>query len=140
MVVIMAKKKKLSKAQKKQRRLSKGRQWLLTYSGSPKKIVKKYRKRFNVDVTCTLRDFKELGVEFSQEYLDTIKRNEQLRLQQRAIEKQKKQGKEFEEKYADSDDTFFYIAGYTSGGAPYGVAWEEMGMEPYGELEDEDIE
>ena len=25
----------------------------------------------------------------------------------------------------------FYIAGYTSGGAPYGVTWEEMGLEPY---------
>ena len=26
------------------------------------------------------------------------------------------------------DDTFFYIAGYTSGGTPYGVTWEEMGL------------
>ena len=25
---------------------------------------------------------------------------------------------------------FYYIAGYTSGGAPYGVTWEEMGMLP----------
>lgn len=35
------------------------------------------------------------------------------------------------------DDTFFYIAGYTSGGAPYGVTWEEMGLEPWQDLEDE---
>lgn len=28
----------------------------------------------------------------------------------------------------DKDDTFYYIAGYTSGGAPYGVTWEEMGL------------
>ena len=27
---------------------------------------------------------------------------------------------------ADSDDTFAYIAGYTSGGAAFGVTWEEM--------------
>lgn len=26
----------------------------------------------------------------------------------------------------ESDDRFCYIAGYTSGGAPYGVTWEEM--------------
>lgn len=26
---------------------------------------------------------------------------------------------------------FFYIAGYTSGGAPYGVTWKEIGLEPY---------
>jgi len=25
------------------------------------------------------------------------------------------------------DDDFFFIAGYTSGGAPYGVTWEEAG-------------
>lgn len=28
------------------------------------------------------------------------------------------------------DDTFYYIAGYTSGGVPYGVTWEEMGLTP----------
>lgn len=36
----------------------------------------------------------------------------------------------------DQDDTFYYIAGYTSGGAPYGVTWEEMGLEPYEDVED----
>lgn len=35
------------------------------------------------------------------------------------------------------DDTFFYIAGYTSGGAPYGVTWEEMGLKPWQALEEE---
>jgi hypothetical protein len=25
----------------------------------------------------------------------------------------------------ESDETFVYIAGYTSGGAPYGVTWDE---------------
>lgn len=35
-------------------------------------------------------------------------------------------------KYEDvieSDETFAFIAGYTSGGVPYGVAWEEIGEE-----------
>ena len=32
------------------------------------------------------------------------------------------------------DDRFFFIAGYTSGGAPYGVTWEKMGLEPWEEL------
>ena len=36
----------------------------------------------------------------------------------------------------DQDDTFYYIAGYTSGGAPYGVTWEEMGLEPYEDIEE----
>ena len=32
------------------------------------------------------------------------------------------------------DDRFFFIAGYTSGGAPYGVTWEEMELEPWEDL------
>ena len=27
--------------------------------------------------------------------------------------------------YSDSDETVYYIASYTSGGAPYGITWEE---------------
>lgn len=30
----------------------------------------------------------------------------------------------------DQDETYFYIAGYTFGGAPYGITWEEMGISP----------
>ena len=41
------------------------------------------------------------------------------------------------ENNTNQDDTFFYIAGYTSGGAPYGVTWEEMGLEPWQVLEEE---
>lgn len=29
----------------------------------------------------------------------------------------------------EQDDMFFFIAGYTSGGAPYGVTWEQMGID-----------
>ena len=32
--------------------------------------------------------------------------------------------------YPEQDGTFYYIAGYASGGAPHGVTWEEMGMSP----------
>ena len=34
------------------------------------------------------------------------------------------------------DDRFFFIAGYTSGGAPYGITWEEMGLKPWDDLEE----
>ena len=37
----------------------------------------------------------------------------------------------------EQDETFYYIAGYTSGGAPYGVTWEEMGLEPFEDETDE---
>lgn len=41
---------------------------------------------------------------------------------------------EFEDDWQDND--FYFIAGYTSGGAPYGMTWEEMGLEPWQELDD----
>ena len=40
--------------------------------------------------------------------------------------RRKKNREEFKEKLFEFDETFAFIAGYTSGGAPYGVTWEEM--------------
>lgn len=39
--------------------------------------------------------------------------------------KRKKKQEEFEENLFESDDTFAFIVDYTSGGAPYGVTWED---------------
>ena len=41
--------KKMTKIERKEARLRKGKQWLLTYTGSPKKKNKHYRERFHVD-------------------------------------------------------------------------------------------
>ena len=46
----------------------------------------------------------------------------------------KKKKKQVFEPLVEQNDDFFFIAGYTSGGAPYGVTWEEMGLEPWEEL------
>jgi len=56
------------------------------------------------------------------------------------IRQRKKKKKQTRETYAEpeQDDRFFFIAGYTSGGAPYGVTWEEMGLQPWQSLEDSD--
>ena len=40
--------------------------------------------------------------------------------------KRKKKQEDFEDRLFESDDIFAFIAGYTSGGSPYGVTWEEM--------------
>ena len=34
------------------------------------------------------------------------------------------------ELYEDCDGRFAFIVGYTDGGAPYGVMWEEVGIDP----------
>lgn len=49
--------------------------------------------------------------------------------------RRKRSKKAVEAEPLEQDDTFFFIAGYTSGGAPYGVTWEEMGMESWDDLE-----
>ena len=40
--------------------------------------------------------------------------------------KRKKKKEVSEDNSFESNDTFAFIAGYTSGGAPYGITWEEM--------------
>jgi hypothetical protein len=42
--------------------------------------------------------------------------------------KSKKQA-EYYDPYPDMDGDFAYIAGTTSGGAPYGVTWKEVGID-----------
>ena len=63
-----------------------------------------------------------------------------------AVAKQKKQQKRAKRKKEArdnlikeeilQDDRFFFIAGYTSGGAPYGVTWEEKDLKPWEDLEE----
>lgn len=126
----MPKKRKLSKEERKRIRLQKGKQWLLTYKGTPKHMNKHYRERFQVDVFTAAQDLHELGVKYTQEQLDQIKRSEEQRLLQKRLEREAKAQREAEEWYAGCDDRFAFIAGYTSGGAPYGVQWEEVGIDP----------
>ena len=52
------------------------------------------------------------------------------------LREQKRMQKDIPVFHEDQDETFYYIAGYTSGGAPYGITQEEMGMSPYTEEDD----
>ena len=129
----MTKKKKQTKAERREARLRKVRQWALTYEGSH--IVRAYRKRFKVDYSCALNDLEAIGA-LGPEKLATMRQAEQIRLDQRRREQEAKAAQAFHDRYPDSDDTFFYIAGYTSGGAPYGVTWAEMGLAPWQDPDD----
>lgn len=70
-------KKKPSKSERRDARLIKARQWVLTYQGSH--IVRAYRKRFNVDISCALKDLGEIGA-IPSEKLAALQWAEQLRL------------------------------------------------------------
>lgn len=129
------KKKKLTKAERREVRLRKARQWVLTYEG--KHIVRAYRKRFGVDPTCAMNDLEAIGA-LDPEKLAAMRKAEEIRLEQRRKEREERELQEFYDRFPDSDDRFFFIAGYTSGGAPYGVTWDEMGLAPYQSLDDID--
>lgn len=128
-------KKKKPKPERREQRLRRARQWVLAYSGSH--IVRAYRKRFKVDVSCALNDLEAIGA-LSPEKLETLRRAEEIRLHQKQKERELKQEQAFLDRFPDSDDTFYFIAGYTPGGAPYGVTWAEMGLEPYESPDDTD--
>lgn len=98
--------------------------WTSKYNG--KNIVHGYGKWFGVDLLCAVRELRLLGIAISAD------REEQLRTTVEARAKARKHQREIKESQSefadtDSDDTFAYIVGYTSGGVPYGVTWEEMG-------------
>ena len=73
--------------------------------------------------------FVMLGVNYTQEQLDQIKQAEEQRLRQRRMEREAKERERLGELYEDCDGRFAFIAGYTDGGAPYGVMWEEVGID-----------
>lgn len=67
-----------------------------------------------------------------------VKKTETEKLAIKRIARKRKKARlaaQEQQRLPEQDDRFFYIAGYTSGGAPYGVTWEEMGLEPWEELE-----
>lgn len=95
-------------------------------------MAKHYRKRFHVDITTAISDLKAIGVEFTEEYLAAVKKSEEERIRQKRLKKQENQP--FLNDF--SDDYFAFIAGYTDGGAPYGITWAELGLEPHASYEE----
>lgn len=108
------------KRMKREKRLKAAKAWIPQYEG--KNLVKEYRKHFGVDILCAIKELQMLGIEFSDSYIEQVKRTVESQREQRQREKIEKE----QQPYLDSDDTFADIGGYTSGGFPYGVTWEEL--------------
>ena len=99
-------------------RLNKAKLWLPQIDIS-KHIISKYRKHFKVDPICAVVELRLLGFDIPDVQLESFKK------EQIAKAKRRRQRKEQELFPEDSDEYFYYIAGYTSGGVPYGITWEE---------------
>ena len=133
------------KAMKFAERKAKAEKWVSEYDGTPYggDIIKAYRKKFAVDRMKAVEELQMLGVTLTKEQIDrekaAVKAYQDIQRAKKAkrkrLREQRKMQKNDIADYPEQDGTFYYIAGYTSGGAPYGVTWEEMGMSPY--MEDE---
>ncbi|WP_243126948.1 hypothetical protein [Anaerotruncus sp. 1XD22-93] len=77
-----------------------------------------------------LNDLEEIGA-LTPEQAAVKRQAEQKRQEHLRREREAKKQQSFYDRFPDSDDRFYFIAGYTSGGAPYGVTWEEMGLSPW---------
>lgn len=108
---------------KRQSRLSSGKAWLEKYEGS--NVVKSYAIWYGVNRLCALVELKQLGLEITDEQIEYEKRVEENRAINKGAAKSRKKEEKEEECFADSDEYFSFIAGYTSGGVPYGTTWEE---------------
>ena len=133
------------KAMKFAERKAKAEKWVSEYDGTPYggDIIKAYRKKFAVDRMKAVVELQMLGVSLTKEQIDrekaAVKAYQDIQRDKKAkrkrLREQKRMRKDIPVFHEDQDETFYYIAGYTSGGAPYGVTWEEMGMSPYTEDE-----
>jgi hypothetical protein len=134
------------KAMKFAERKAKAEKWVSEYDGTPYggDIIKAYRKKFAVDRMKAVVELQMLGVSLTKEQIDrekaAVKAYQDIQRDKKAkrkrLREQKRMRKDIPVFHEDQDETFYYIAGYTSGGAPYGITWEEMGMSPYTEEDD----
>jgi hypothetical protein len=110
----------------RKQRLSASRHWLATERArTPIQIARAYRRHYGVDWECAIRELALLGVALDRAWVTQLRAllegNYRARAQRRTERERLDSGLSDE----DSDEYFAYIAGYTRGGAPYGVAWEE---------------
>ena len=95
-----------------------------------KDVIKVYAKWFGVDPLCAIHELRMLDVEIDDGREQRVRQSIDAKAKANAARGRAREKKEMKEMYEGMDDTFAYIAGYTSWGFPYGVTWEELGETP----------
>lgn len=109
------------KTMAREARLDAAKQWIKTFSG--KNMVKGYARWYAVDLLCAIKELRMINVPVDTAYEAQVK-------QLLEVKRKWKQQKQIERKKEGitcsySDDEFFFIAGYTSNGVPYGIIRQE---------------
>lgn len=107
-------------------RLQSAKHWIPTYGGG--NIVKGYKNWFGVDLVCAIKELRMLGVKLDEQYvLQALKGHENAIADRQKKKAAKKQA--LDDLPFDSDEHYYFIAGYTSGGFAYGITWEEAELD-----------
>lgn len=106
----------------KQGRLDSAKDWITKYDGQ--NLVSGYAKWFGVDKICAINELKVFGVIIPESLENHIIERHKRKIEQRRTAKDKIEVLDIT--VNDSDDNFAFIAGYTSGGFPYGLTHEEL--------------
>lgn len=127
----MAKKKKKQNLGPKRKRMNRktrlihAQEWMKKYEG--KNIIKGYAKWYGVDLICAMTELEMLGHPISGITKEKTKKSMADRIHQKKLQKEKRKQKQtFLEEEFEFDYDFAFIAGYTEGGAPFGITYEEM--------------
>jgi len=103
------------------KRLASAKKWVGSYRGHI--VVRGYKKWFGVTDLCAVLGLRMLGVDVPDARLEQARRDEPSRAAGNARRKERRARMA---DHGERDETFAFIAGYTEGGAPYGITWEEM--------------
>jgi len=105
-------------------RLSSAISWIKKYDG--RNIISGYAKWYGVDKISAINELKTLGVSIHLDLEKQIVESHKSRIEQKRIIREKRKNIETFIQSSDSDENFAFIAGYTSGGFPYGITHEEF--------------
>jgi hypothetical protein len=108
---------------KRAQRLQSAQAWLATYQG--KKIGRDYRRRYGVDWPTAFNELEMLDVAIDPGYKKRVLQSEEARLVAKRRKKAEREAKLEAAPGYDQDEHFAFIMGYTSGGFPYGLTWEQ---------------
>ncbi|WP_462413210.1 hypothetical protein [Neobacillus sp. Marseille-QA0830] len=100
-------------------RLQNAKKWAEIYNG--KNLAKGYSNWFGVDLICAITELEMLGYKFKQTYKEQVKKSIEARQKQK--EQRRREKEQIED---DGEGMFYFIAGYTENGVPYGLTRDEM--------------
>jgi len=106
---------------KRKDRLKAAEKFLKTFKG--KNLVKGYSEWFGTNKVCTIQELEILGHEIDKDLKKQVYRDHERKCRVAKSQPVEK----YDEDVFDSsqNDDFYFIAGYTSGGAAYGITWEQ---------------